>query len=84
MSQTISLETLPDEQVLALRDSQFPADQHAELSDLLADQREGQLTPAARTRLDQLMGLYEQGLLAKARALQEAVARGLQRPLSVD
>jgi hypothetical protein len=78
----LPLEALPDEQILALRDAQFPADQQAELRDLLADQREGQLTPDARTRLDQLMGLYEQGLLAKARALQEAVARGLQPPIS--
>ena len=74
--------SLPDEQILALRDAQFPAGQQAELSDLLADQREGQLTPETRARLDQLMALYEQGLLAKARALQEAVARGLQPPIS--
>jgi hypothetical protein len=77
-----SLATLTDEQVLALRDARFPADQQAELSDLLADQREEQLTPEGRARLDQLMGLYEQGLLTKARALQEAVARGLQPPLT--
>jgi|SRR5215204_570554 len=78
----LPLGALSDEQVLALRDAQFPADQQAELSDLLADQREGQLQPAARARLERLMALYEQGLLAKARALQEAVARGLQPPLA--
>jgi hypothetical protein len=78
----LPLGTLPDEQILALRDAQFPADQHAELSDLLADQREGQLTPATRARLDQLMKLYEQGQLAQARALHEAVSHGLQPPIS--
>jgi hypothetical protein len=45
---TRPIEALPDEQVLALRDLRFPDEQRAELSDLLADQREGQLTPAAR------------------------------------
>jgi hypothetical protein len=78
----LPLETLTDEQILAGCDAQFPADQQAELSDLLADQREGRITPKARVRLDQLLALYEQGLLTKARALQEAVARGLQPPIS--
>ena len=82
MQPDLPLEILSDEQVLALRDARFAADQQAELSDLLADQREGQLTPASRARLDQLMECYEQGLLAKARALHEAVARGLQPPIS--
>lgn len=75
------LETLTDEQVLALRDAMLPVDLQIELGDLLADQREGQLTPKTRARLDQLMTLYEQGLLAKADAFREAVARGLQPPL---
>ena len=78
----VPLESLSDEQVFILRDQQFPVDQQAELSDLLADQREGLLTPATRARLDALMALYEQGLVAKARALHEAVGRGLQLPLS--
>ena len=49
----------------------------SELHDLLADQREGRLTPDGRARLDDLMGDYRRGLLAKAKAVNEAVRRGL-------
>ena len=35
-------------------------------------------------RLDELMGVYRQGLVLKARAIKEAVTRGLRPPLADD
>lgn len=55
----------------------IPAEQQTELHALLADQRESRLTPEGRARLDQLMAEYRRGLLAKAKAVNEAVRRGL-------
>ena len=37
--------------------------------------------PGLRRRLDELMHVYEQGLLRKAQALRVAVQRGLREPL---
>jgi hypothetical protein len=76
------VESLPDEQVLALRDLQMSDAQQDELRDLLARQREGQLGSAERQHLDVLMGAYRHGMVRKARALQVAVERGLQPPLN--
>lgn len=73
---------LPDDQVLALRDLELDATAQAELSDLLARQREGQLEDAARARLDALLSAYRRGMVRKAEALKVAVDRGLQPPLS--
>ena len=77
----LPVESLPDDQVLALRDLQLSAEQQAALSDLLARQREGVLTGAERTQLDHLLALYRRGLVRKAQALKVAVERGLQPPL---
>jgi hypothetical protein len=77
----VPVDLLPDDQVLALRDQQMSADQQRELGDLLARQREGTLDPAARRRLDELMGLYRRGMIRKAQALKVAVERGLQPSL---
>lgn len=73
---------LPDDQVLALRDLEMDAAAQAELSDLLARQREGQLAADARVRLDALLTAYRRGMVCKAEALKVAVDRGLQPPLS--
>src|SRR5689334_4699740 len=51
----LPIEQLPDDQVLALRDMQMDASQQAELSALLARQREGILTEGERARLENLM-----------------------------
>ena len=80
----LPIDTLPDEQVLALRDLPLPGDQQAEPDDLLDAQREGELSPAGRARLDALMELYRRGMVSKARALKVAVDRGLQPPLGRD
>lgn len=71
------IETLPDDQVLALCDMQMTDEQQQELRDLLERQREQALGPLQRTRLDDLMAVYRRGMVHKARALKIAVERGL-------
>jgi len=76
------IEILPDDQVLALAGLQMSDDLQEELSNLLARNREGQLTPPEHTRLDDLMSIYRRGLVRKAQAVRVAVERGLRPPLS--
>jgi hypothetical protein len=59
----------------------FSAASLKELSDLLARNREGVLDGESQLRLDELMRVYEHGLLRKSQALREAVRRGLREPL---
>jgi hypothetical protein len=73
----VPIESLPDDEVLALRDLELPADQQAELDDLLDAQREGAIDPPGRARLAELLGIYRRGMLYKSRALSVAVARGI-------
>lgn len=80
-AQDVPVEVLSDAQVLELRDRQMDRQQQDRLHDLLARQREQQLTHGERAQLDQLMGMYRYGMLRKAQALSVAVARGLQPPL---
>jgi len=75
------VEQFSDKLVLALCEAQLPAEQDAELSALLDDQREGQLNPAKRSRLDELMSIHCRGSVRKAYALRVAVQRGLRPPL---
>lgn len=76
MSET-PIEQLSDAEVSRAAAATMPAEQQTELHDLLADRRESRLTPDGRARLDQLMAEYRRGLLAKAKAVNEAVRRGL-------
>jgi hypothetical protein len=76
-----SPESLSDEEVLALCDSQMPEDEQQQLSELLYRQREGLLSPTDRPRLDELMDNYRRGLVRKAQALRVAVSRRLRPPL---
>ena len=78
----IPVELLPDDQILALRDQQLDAADQEELSDLLAEQREGMLATEGRVRLEELMSTYRQGIVRKALALKVAVERGLQPRLT--
>lgn len=73
---------LSDEQVLALTDLQMEPEQDARLSELLDRQQAGTLTEDERPELQALMQIYQEGLLRKATALNEAVKRGLIKPLS--
>ena len=74
----LPIESLPDEQVLALCDLQMETEQQEVFSNLLARNREGQLSDAQVSQLDELMQVYRRGLVHKARALKVAVGRGLQ------
>ena len=78
------VEGLPDDQLLAVCDGQLPAADQDELSGLLADDREGRLSAEGRRRLDDLMAEYRRGLVVKARAVKEAVARGLKPRVAGD
>lgn len=74
----LPVDSLPDEQVLALCDLQMEPEQQETLSELLAGNREGQLNDAEFKKLDELMQVYRSGLLRKARAFKVAVERGLK------
>jgi hypothetical protein len=76
-----AVESLPDAELLALCEATLEAAEQAELSSLLARLREERLAETDRGRLDQLMGAYRRGLVLKARAVKEAVTRGLRSPL---
>lgn len=76
----VPIESLPDDQVLALCALEMNQSDQDELSALLARQREGTLDDATRRRLDELMKNYRRGMVQKAEALKVAVERGL-RPL---
>jgi regulator of protease activity HflC (stomatin/prohibitin superfamily) len=73
---------LSNEQVLALTELQMEAEQDARLSELLDRQQAGTITEDERIELQTLMQIYQEGLLRKATALNEAVKRGLIEPLS--
>jgi hypothetical protein len=79
-----AVESLPDGLLLVLCDATLsPVEQDA-LTALLAGHREGSLSDEDTARLDELMTRYRQGLVLKARALKEAVSRGLRSPLADD
>lgn len=80
-AQNTPIDSLPDDQVLALADMMMDEAEQAELSDLLYDQREGRLDERGKARLGELLTLYRQGMVRKSEALRVAVQRGLQPPL---
>lgn len=79
----IPVDELSDEQVLAVSTFELEATIQAELSELLALNREGALQPRQQLRLDELMQLYRHHLVRKAQALKVAVARERRPPLNV-
>ena len=79
-----AVEALPDDALLALCDATLGAADQDALTALLTGHREGSLAAEEVARLDRLMAAYRQGLVLKARALKEAVARGLRPPLVDD
>ena len=76
------MESVSNQELLVLCDAVLPTSRQEELSDLLARNREAALDGPACRRLDDLMTSYRQSLVLKAKAWQEAVARGLRPPLS--
>lgn len=76
------VEALTNEALVALCDATLRADEQEALSALLEECREGSISDGNRVRLDNLMDAYRLALVLKARALKEAVARGLRPPLS--
>lgn len=74
------LGSLGDTSLLALTTLQLPAVQDLRLSALLERQQAGALGDAERRELASLMQCYQEGLLRKAQAVEEAVRRGLLEP----
>lgn len=77
----LPVEELSDAEVLALTKLQLTNEQLATLSELLAQNQEGTLKAEGQKQLDELMRLYEHGLLRKSQALRVAVQRELIAPL---
>ena len=77
----VPIEGLPDSEVISLTQLRLTEQQQDALSHLLTLNREGTLDAAGLQQLDELMRLYEHGLLRKAQALRVAVHRGLIAPL---
>jgi hypothetical protein len=72
------LELLSDQEVLAVCDATWDTGLQEELGDLLEQQREGELNPEQRSRLNDLMANYRVDLLRKSQAIKVAVGRGLR------
>ena len=70
-----------DAEILAYADMQWTADVDLRLSVLLDRQQSGLLCGEEVEELNTLMETYKLLLLLKARALREAVHRGLRGPL---
>mgnify|MGYP005725719753 CR=1 FL=1 len=77
----LPINELPDEDILALSELQLSKKQETRLSELLTRNREGILDSSEQKELDDLMRLYEHGLLRRSQALRVAVQRGLRPPL---
>ena len=72
----LPVEELSDEEVLALTELQLTDEQQATLDDLLEQNREGTLDTEKQRQLDELMRLYEHGLLRlykKPNAMSESI-----------
>ena len=78
----LPMESLPDDQVLAMCDIQMESQEQEVFSELLARHQEGQLNDAEVRQLDELVQVYRRGLVSKARALKVAVERGLKPALN--
>jgi hypothetical protein len=82
VSDETEVEKLSDVKILALANLQLPESQQETLHELLEKNGEGELTPLERKYLDDLMDVYNDALLTKAKAMRVAVERGLIEPLS--
>jgi hypothetical protein len=73
---------MSDAEVMALAQAQMAAQQGKRLDQLLARQREDQLTAADQSELLALMQRYHRRWIRQSEALAEAVRRGLREPLA--
>ncbi|CAN1213191.1 CopG-like ribbon-helix-helix domain-containing protein [Tumidithrix helvetica PCC 7403] len=73
----IPIDSLPNEQVLALCNLQMHEQQQRIFSDLQARHSEGLLNAQEIKKLNELMKVYRHGSVRKAKAMQVAVMRGL-------
>ena len=71
------LPELADAEVLRLATMHMPPWQSRRLDEILAHQREGQLTPEEQVELAHLVRLHDSALLLKSEAMAEAVRRDL-------
>ena len=78
----LPVESLPDEQVLALCDLQMDSQKQQLLNDLLSRNREGKIKDSETSQLNELMQVYRQGTIHKARAWKVAVERGLKSSIN--
>ncbi len=76
------IEDLTNEEILALTENKFDDEQQNNFSSLLTRNREGTLNDEGKRELDEMMRIYETGLLRKSKALRVAVERGLIAPLA--
>lgn len=81
MNSEAPIERLDDARVMALAESNMPADKDARLSDLLYRKREELLSVDEAAELLSLMLVYYSGWWRKTEALVEAVKRGLRPAL---
>ena len=77
----LPVEALSDAEVLALTELQLSNEQQAALTELLERNRMNSLDDQDRRHLDELIRVYEHGLLRKSQALRVAVQRGLLEPV---
>jgi hypothetical protein len=78
------IEKFSDVKILALANLQMPESQQETLHELLEKNGAGELTPLEKKYLDELMEVYNDALLTKAKAMRIAVERGLMEPLSYE
>ena len=75
------VESLSDDEVLALSELKLTWIQQERLDELHSKGKEFGLTVKERQELLELMQIYEAGMLRKAEALAVAVERGLREPM---
>jgi hypothetical protein len=69
---------LPDAEVLAMADMMMSPEDDSRMSVLLDKNRESQLQPGEKEELDELMRVYQDGMLTKSSGWAEAVRRKLR------
>ena len=82
VSSEVEIEKFSDVKIIALANLQLPESQQETLHELLEKNGEGELTALEKKYLDELMEVYNDALLTKAKAMRVAVERGLIEPLS--